>query len=181
MTSAMSTTLPDLSLKNGVAAIDGGTSLTLATSAQTNSTTLVVADARYFQDGNFGLGSVAWPSSVSIQPDWIAIGTVSNVVQISSINYSTNTITLASPKTWANNAPIWLYKKSDGVQVLYGTAPDYGAYEYAESTPPPDTTPPAAPTGVQIAAATFVRNLAAVVITSFKLFWDTIKNFFPTW
>lgn len=32
--------------------------------------------------------------------------------------------------TWADDAPIWLYKKSDGTRVLYGSAPDYGAYEY---------------------------------------------------
>jgi hypothetical protein len=62
--------------------------------------------------------------------DWIAIGTVDNVVQIQSIDYSTNTITLAAPTTWADGAPIWLYKKSDGTQVLSGSAPDMGAHEY---------------------------------------------------
>ena len=71
-------------------------------------------------------------------PDWIAIGTVTNTVQISSVNYSTNTITLASPVTWNNGDPIWLYKKSDGFVVLVGAAPDYGASEY-EARPVPPT------------------------------------------
>jgi hypothetical protein len=65
---------------------------------------------------------------VTLFPDVIAIGTIGNTVQISSINYSTNTITLATPMTWANGAPIWLYKNSSGQQVLYGTAPDLGAH-----------------------------------------------------
>lgn len=129
LSDATSTTLPDLSLQSASSAIDGNTtSLTLASGAGDNNATLHVDDALYFQDGT-------WGSSLSdIQADWIAIGTVSNVVQISSIDYATNTITLASAMTWADDAPIWLYKKSDGTRVLYGSAPDYGAYEY-DSTP----------------------------------------------
>lgn len=76
----------------------------------------------------------------TMQADWIAVGTVSNTVQISSITYGAYnspgcTITLASPITWASSAPVWLYKKSDGTQVLYGTAPDYGASEYNPAPP----------------------------------------------
>lgn len=70
-----------------------------------------------------------------MQADWIAIGTVTNTVQISSVTYGTynnpaGTIVLASPMTWSNGAPVWLYKKSDGAVVLVGAAPDYGASEY---------------------------------------------------
>ena len=77
----------------------------------------------------------------SMQADWIAIGTVANVVQISSVAYGTynspaGTITLASPMTWSNGAPIWLQKKSDGALVLAGAAPDYGASEYGGTVPP---------------------------------------------
>ena len=75
-----------------------------------------------------------WPSA-NVNADWIAIGTVSNVVQISSINYSTNTITLASAMTWSNNDSVWLYKNSSGEQVLYGSAPDQGAHEYEAAVP----------------------------------------------
>ena len=116
--------IPDLALQGSSPVIDGGTYLTTAIGSGSNSTTLVVGSALYFQDGTWGA------SMSGIQPDWIAIGAVGNVVQISSINYSTNTISLASPMSWNNGASIWLYKKSDGAVVLYGSAPDYGAYEY---------------------------------------------------
>jgi len=69
---------------------------------------------------------------VNIEADWIAVGNVNNAVQISSIDYDTNTITLASPITWNDNDSIWLYKKSDGEVVLSGSAPDIGAYEYIQ-------------------------------------------------
>ena len=119
-----STTLPDLRVNSGSGVIDDGVNLTQANGSGTSSTTLIVDDALYFQDGSRG-------SSLSnIQADWIAIGTVSNTVQISSINYSTNTITLTSPMTWSDNASIWVYKDSAGRIVLRGSAPDVGAYEY---------------------------------------------------
>jgi len=69
---------------------------------------------------------------VTLFPDWIAIGDVDKVAQIASIDYSNNTITLASPMTWSEGAKIWLYKKSDGAQVLFGKAPDLGAYAYTQ-------------------------------------------------
>ena len=104
--------------------IGAGTHLTHAVGAGVGSSTLVVLDALYFQDG-------AWGSDLSdVQPDWIAIGTVGNVVAISSINYATNTITLASAMTWADNAPVWWYKNSAGERVLYGSAPEIGAKPY---------------------------------------------------
>lgn len=121
------TALPDLTLQSDSPVIDGGTYLTTASGAGSASTTLVVADALFFQDGT-------WGSDLSrtndFFPDWIAIGTVGNTVQIRSINYSNNTITLSLPMTWSTGAPIWLYKKSDGAVVLSGAAPDYGASEY---------------------------------------------------
>ncbi|MEO0249212.1 MAG: hypothetical protein ABIN58_06640, partial [candidate division WOR-3 bacterium] len=104
------------------------------------STTLVVDDALYFQDGTWG------SALAGHQADWIAIGTVGNVVQIQSINYSTNTIILASPMTWSDRANIWLYKKSDGKRVLYGSAPDYGAHEFET----PEGGAPAPPGGLRV-------------------------------
>ena len=128
VTNTSSSTLPNLALQPSSPAIDGGTYLTQANGSGSGSTTLIVNDALYFQDGTWGSDLAR---GVTLFPDWIAIGTVSNVVQISSINYSKNTITLASPMTWSNGANIWLYKKSGGTRVLYGSAPDYGAYEYS--------------------------------------------------
>lgn len=119
-----SLTLPNLSLQSSSGAIDGGTYLTQANGAGSTSTTLVVDDALYFQDGSRG-------SSLSnIQADYIAIGLVGNTVQINSINYFTNVITLASPMTWSDNANIWLFKDSSGNIVLYSSAPDFGAFEF---------------------------------------------------
>ena len=146
LTEPTSRTLPDLTLQSSSPAKDGGTYLTTAKGSASNSTTLVVDDALYFQDGSWGSDLAR---GVTLFPDWIAIGTVSNTVQIAQggINYSTNTLTLASPITWSNGANIWLYKKSDGKQVLYGPAPDYGAFEYGQNG---DTIPPAAPTGLMV-------------------------------
>ncbi|MGA7138851.1 MAG: hypothetical protein WBZ14_14335 [Terriglobales bacterium] len=132
-----STTLPDLSLQSTSGAINGGTYLTTATNSGSGSTTLSVADALYFQDGSWGsdLAKASTGLGGTMQADWISIGTVTNVVQISSVSYGTNNspagaITLASPMSWSSGAPIWLYKKSDGAAVLVGAAPDYGASEY---------------------------------------------------
>ena len=144
-----SQTLPDLSLQATSGAINGGTNLTTATNTATSSTTLTVADALYFQDGTWGsdLARASAGLGGTMQADWIAIGTVSNVVQISSISYGAynapaGTITLASPMTWSSGAKIWLYKKSDGALTLSGSAPDYGASEYlsAQTPPQPPTT-----------------------------------------
>lgn len=133
-----STTKPDLTLQATSTAINAGTYLTLANGASdgASDTSLVVDDALYFQDGT-------WGSSLStVAADYIIIGdpTTATPVQISSINYSTNTITLASARTWVDDAPVYLYKKSDGVQVLYGALPDIGAHESnTEGEAPPLT------------------------------------------
>lgn len=128
-----SSTIPNLRLQADSPAINKGTHLTTSTNSGSSSTNLTVADAQYFQPG-WGNGA---GGGASVQPDWIAIGTTINIVQISSINYSTNTITLASPMTWAVGAPIWLEIKSDGAQVLSGSAPDMGAHEYIGLRPLP--------------------------------------------
>jgi hypothetical protein len=136
----------DFNLQSSSPAIDGGAYLTTANGSGVGSTSLSVQahDAGYFFDG---WGIKAGIPNANISADWIAIGTISNVVQISSINYATDTITLASPITWSNNAPVWLFKQSDGSQVLYGSAPDYGAYEYVSGA---DVTAPAAPSGLSV-------------------------------
>ena len=114
---------PNLNLQAASPAINTGVALTTVADGDSGSgTTLVVSDAAYFQDGT-------WAPAGTVSADYIAVGTVSNTVQISSINYSTNTITLASGITRSFGQSVWLYKKSDGDQVLYGTAPDFGAYE----------------------------------------------------
>jgi hypothetical protein len=121
--------LPNLSLQSASPAIGKGGALTTVSSGCSASTkSITVADASYFQDGTFA------PAG-TIYGDWIAVGTVGNVVQISSI--STNTVTLANAISCTNGNSVWLYKKSDGVQVLYGSAPDAGAYEFQQTDEPP--------------------------------------------
>jgi len=117
-------TLPNLDLQSGSPAIDKGGALTTVTSSTGSGTSITVSNASYFQDGTYG------PTGV-VQADWIAVGTPTNVVQISSI--SGNTINLAKSINWTNGQSVWLYKKSDGVIVLYGSAPDAGAYEFTQS------------------------------------------------
>lgn len=116
----------NFNLQSDSGAINKGTYFTQAKGSGNSATVLAVYNASYFQDG-FGLAS-AWPTA-NIQADWIAVGSVSNVAQIKSINYSTNEISMVTPLTWSNNAPVWLYKNSKGTQVLYGSAPDLGANE----------------------------------------------------
>jgi len=125
ISNTFSTTLPNLGIRSNSPCVGAGEALTTANEAGSQSTTLVVSDAMFFQDGTWGS---ALTHGVTLFPDWIAIGTVNNIVQISSINYFTNTITLTSPMTWSKRASIWLYSDSSGRRVLYGTAPDIGAY-----------------------------------------------------
>lgn len=118
-----SATLPNLGLGRGSGAIDGGSHLTgVATSDPGNGTALFVEDALYFQDGT-------WGPPGKIEADRIAVGTTTNVVQIASINHSTNVITLASPISRSIGDPVWLYQRSDSSVVLKGLSSDYGASE----------------------------------------------------
>ncbi|MBN2709439.1 MAG: T9SS type A sorting domain-containing protein [Calditrichaceae bacterium] len=119
---------PDLSLKVTSPAIDSATYLTQAKGNGLNEKILYVNDARYFQDGTWGSDL----ARANLHADWIAIGKVSNTVQIKTIDYGKNCITLISPMTWSNNDPVWLFKKSNGDIVLYGKGPDYGAHEYVK-------------------------------------------------
>lgn len=126
-------------LQNTSPCIDAGGPLTTVDNADTGSgTSLIVNNAGYFQDG-YGISLV--------NADWIAVGTVSNIAQITNVNYSTNTITLNSSISRNDGDRVWLYKKSDGKQVLYGDAPDIGAYEYVGIY---DNLPPTPITGFKI-------------------------------
>ena len=122
-----STVLPNLNLRQASPAIGQGIPLTQAVGDGTQSCALAAADVLYFQDGTWG-ADLTW--GVTLFPDWVAVGTATNVVEIQSINYANNTITLKSPITWHDRDPIWLYKNSSGQQVLFGTSPDIGAAPY---------------------------------------------------
>jgi hypothetical protein len=125
----------DFSLNAGSPAIDAGGPLTRVAAADTGSGVfLIVEAAEFFQPGWGGADA-----------DWIAVVDAANTVQISSIDYGTDTLTLSAPITRSAGDPVYLYRDSDGTQVLFGTAPDIGAFEAVT-----DTTPPAAPTGLLV-------------------------------
>lgn len=126
------------SIPSNSPAVDAGGALTTVAPGDSGSgTILVVSDSRFFQPG--------WAGT---QADWIAVGTVSNTVMIQSIDYANNTITLANGVSRSDGQSVWLYKKSDGLQVLEGIAPDIGAYEYASGEG--DVTAPGAPSGLAV-------------------------------
>lgn len=129
MSDKTSLVLPDLRLGSGSPCIDAGIALTQAHGAGSGSVSLVVDDALPFQDGTWGS---ALTHGATYFPDWIAIGSVGNIVKIAAIDYATKTITLASPMTWTDGSKIWLYSDSHGRRVLYGTAPDIGAHEIGQ-------------------------------------------------
>ncbi len=112
----------DFRLPPGNKYVDAGSPLTRVSKADTNSTgLLIVDDARFFQDGMGGVPGVF--------ADWIAVGTIENTVQINSINYDANTITLRKSITRKKGDMVWLYARSNSERVLKGSAPDIGAYE----------------------------------------------------
>ena len=124
----------DFHLQNGSPAIAAGTFLT--TVANTDSGTgvsLVVNDATWFQDG-FGLSN----AFSTVNPDCVAVNTASNHVCITAVDYTTNTLTLASSISRAAGQGVYLYSKSDGQIVLTGSAPDLGANPFIQN---PSTSP----------------------------------------
>jgi len=127
-------------LQSGSPALNAGTYLTTVASGDSGSgTSLVVNDASYFQDG-YGLSN----AYSTVHPDCIAVGTASNYVCVTAVNYTTNTLTLASSISRSAAQGVYLYSKSDGVQVFTGSAPDIGAYPYTGS----NTSSPAPPSSL---------------------------------
>ena len=111
----------DFRLQQNSPAIDAGTHLTSASNSG-NGTTLVVKDAGYFIDG-WGIPGVEG-DSIKIESE--------APVGIRSVDYSTNTITLASPRTWAEGARVFYFKNNR----FQGSAPDMGAHEYGNGSNP---------------------------------------------
>jgi hypothetical protein len=109
----------NFNLSAGSPAIATGTYLTTVASGDSGTgTSLVVTDAAYFQDGS-GIASV--------NGDCVSVTTVTNHVCVKAVNYSTNTLTLASGITRSSGDSVWLYSDSSGRQVLSGSAPNIGA------------------------------------------------------
>lgn len=119
----------DGTLNAGSPARNAGVPLTTAVGSGAGSVNLTVADAHGLQPGWAGTNG-----------DWIRIG-ASTTKQISSINYTTNVITLTSAATWSTTDPIYLYKDSSGTIVLSTANPDLGAFPFSSPPPPAGAVP----------------------------------------
>jgi len=97
-------------LMAGSPCIDAGAFLTTVTSATGSGTSFTVADAGFFTDG-FGI----------VTGDTIRVGNLE--ATISSINYTSNTITLKTAISWTKGANVSLQYS--------GSRPDIGAFEYS--------------------------------------------------
>ncbi len=129
----------DFSLAPASPAAGAGSYLTTVAARDSGSgTKLLVDDAAFFQDG-YGLSGV--------QADQIRVG-LNTVVQISSINYATNTLNLAKPITRSPGDPICLFSDSHGNVVLFGNAPNIGALPTAGQQQAP-----APPTGLTVSVS----------------------------
>ena len=121
-------TKPDLRLQKDSGAIDKGAWLTTITSSSGSGYIFTVEDADYFMDG-WGI----------IEGDLIQLEGSTKRVQITSVDYTTEEITVDESITWTQR---------QGVSLSYeGSAPDIGAYEYCapgecttQETPQPTCT-----------------------------------------
>ena len=117
----------DFHLQAASPLIDKGVFLTSTTSAGSG-TVIPVVDAGYFIDG-YGI----------VPGDTIQFQGQTQTARITSVDYTNNRLTVDTPLTWTLGL---------GVSMPYnGSAPEVGAYEYADAA---DTTPPGAPTGLSV-------------------------------
>jgi hypothetical protein len=125
------------SLRSTSPLVNTGANLTTvgATDSGTG-TTLKVDDARFFQDGK-GIPGV--------QSDWIAIGSTATTARIVTVDYSTNVIMLSASISRRAGDKVWLFRRSDGRQVLFDSGADVGAFEFSSGSSSGGTTlaPPA--------------------------------------
>jgi hypothetical protein len=129
----------DFQIGASSAAINAGGALTTTTNSGSNSTTLTVGDAKFFDPGN---------STIGVVGDTIQIGGDATAT-ISAI--SGNTIYLTSGATWSSGEGV--------VWCKYGQCPsdgqiDIGAWQYDGTTPTP-TLSGGSPSGILPGTTTF--------------------------
>lgn len=160
----------NFSLQPTSPARNAGANLTTVNGSITGSTSLVVADVAYFQDG-WGITNAG---GSTFQADCIKVTSLSNpAVCISSINYATNTITLASPISATNGDPVYLYSKSDGTVVQTDTGVDMGAFPFQPSASGTDGGQGFTLNGATVSklqAPNFLTNWFPVKIDIYRLF-----------
>lgn len=87
-----------------------GSNFVKAVGSGSGSTSLTVSDAYPISDG-FGV----------VDGDWIKIGSGA-YVQVASVNYATNVVTLSEARTWSNNDAVYVKGTEDVGALPYGTA-----------------------------------------------------------
>jgi hypothetical protein len=148
-----SITFKDFRPKSTSPLIDkGGNYTTVAAADSGSGTSLVVAWSFYFYEG-----------------DKIAVNTPTNIATISSIDYSTDTLTLAAGISRSEDDDVWILPYDFGNRqqrtdaAYYGSAPDLGPIEFAADLAPSLTAPADEsqqdPTG--IITLTLTRNAQA--------------------
>jgi hypothetical protein len=98
-----------------------GTAVTTASGAGAGTVTLIVADAKRLFDG-WSVADATWRAG---NADFIKIGSGA-YVQISSINYATNTVTLSATRTWSNGDSVLVIGNEDVGAFPYGSADSTG-------------------------------------------------------
>lgn len=115
----------NFTLSVGSPAIGGGAALTTVTSG-CGTSSLVVGDPGFFQDG--------W-AMTGVSADVLRINT-GTTATISSINYGTSTITFTGSVACTNGDAVYLSKDSSGTQVTFGSAaPDIGGLPSGAAAP----------------------------------------------
>ena len=108
----------DYQLVAGSPAIDAGVELTTTRSVGSDTTTIPVVRASFFQDGYGGL----------VAPDQVQVGS-NPPVSIVSVDDANNRIVVAQPISFPAGAPVNL--------PYSGAGPDAGAFEFAAGIPAP--------------------------------------------
>ncbi len=138
----MDSSLPNMNLQSNSPAINSGGFLTTITSLTGSGTTFTVDDAGYFMNG-WGI----------IEGDIIQLKGSTQRVKIINVDYTTNTITVASSLTWT---------QGQGISLSYeGSAPDAGAYEY---TPQGNVIPAASCSYADVSSAIASANPGDTVV-----------------
>jgi hypothetical protein len=142
----------DFTLDSGSPASGAAKALTTASGTGLGSTALIVVDPYYFRD-SYGIAGIVGDS--------IIVGD-ENAVGISSVNYSTATLTLTSARTWSPGDSVWLSRS--GVKLA-----DLGAMFTPPSVAPPPPPPPTTYDTLALSWNTVTHNVTTTTNTLLEL------------
>lgn len=138
----------DYTIQSGSPLRSAAGAMTTASGAGVASTALTVADAKYLFDG--------WSIA---DADFIKIGAGGSYVQITSINYGTNVVTLSAARTWSSGDGVWVKGAED-----VGAQP----YSYVSTIGVTNTSTATFPAGAKTLTAT-VPSTDAIRMVEFLI------------